>query len=119
MLARPMSRYSLRVLKTAPSQCVCGITQKIGLRVAAGSSALTKIDHSGKLRQAAKSEFRLIIERAPSWDETGRAFTGWASECNAQLGLSLDRGVEPECRVDVAWGICLSVPLVPANLTAV
>ena len=29
MLGRPISRYSARVLKTAPSQWVCGITQKV------------------------------------------------------------------------------------------
>ena len=44
MFARPMSRYSSRVLKTAPSQWVCGMSQNVpfgarGLRLLAQERA--------------------------------------------------------------------------------
>src|SRR6266496_3402207 len=49
IFGNPISRYSSRVLKTAPSQCVCGMSQKVGRLVEISTGA----DEAGEYEMAA------------------------------------------------------------------
>src|SRR5437870_1184260 len=49
IFGNPISRYSSRVLKTAPSQCVCGMCQKVGRLVEISTGA----DEAGEHEMAA------------------------------------------------------------------
>src|SRR6266705_613599 len=49
IFGNPISRYSYRVLKTAPSQCVCGMSQKVGRLVEISTGA----DEAGEYEMAA------------------------------------------------------------------
>src|SRR5262245_38263779 len=54
MLGKPISRYSSRVLKTAPSQWVWGISQKVGgVCAAAGLELSALIEAKGRGNRAA------------------------------------------------------------------
>ena len=55
ILGRPTSRYSSRVLNTAPSQCVWGMTHRVGFLVMFGSSAFANAPGS-RPQQAANMQ---------------------------------------------------------------
>src|ERR1700677_3083606 len=95
MLGRPTSRYSSRVLKTAPSQWVCGMTHKVGFLAVTGSSAI-EATASARWQQVTNRTGRRHMERAPSRGGLLLTTRGRDTECNAQLGRRLDSGVEPQ-----------------------
>jgi hypothetical protein len=82
MFARPMSRYSARVLKTAPSQWVCGMTQNVPFATGAFGS-------SPRERPARK-----IVANEASRKARGRMVvtTGWLEGCRGIATGRVRRG---------------------------